>query len=408
MSIKFYDTNSLLELLDDAFNEKFVCSLKTIEEIENIKTSANKDLDIKYKARQLARLLDKHIGNYDVVIPDTETFELLNYMQLEHTPDNVILASAYMYNMHNPIEFISFDIACKLLAIHKFHLKIGQVHKNKNEYRGFIEKVMSEEEMAYFYEHNKENIFDLFVNQYLIIRNTEGEIVDCLKWNGEEYIPLYKKSIKSIAFGDKIKPKDIYQSMVIDSIMNNTITAISGKAGSGKSLLSLMTAMHLIETGKYDRLVVMFNPTKTRGASDLGFYSGSFIEKAMQNSIGQILTTKFGDRLAVDMLIQQEKIKLVSMADARGMEIRDNEILYITECQNTSVDLLKLCLSRASAGCKIIIEGDYNAQVDSYLFEGNKNGMMRAIDVLKGENIFGYVELQNVWRSKIAELVDKF
>jgi hypothetical protein len=108
-----------------------------------------------------------------------------------------------------------------------------------------------------------------------------------------------------------------------------------------------------------------------------------------------------------NLIMQQEKIKLVSMADARGIEIRDDEILYITECQNTSVDLLKLCLSRASSGCKIFIEGDYNTQVDSYLFDGNKNGMIRAIDVLKGENIFGYVELQHVWRSKIAELVDK-
>jgi predicted ribonuclease YlaK len=195
--------------------------------------------------------------------------------------------------------------------------------------------------------------------------------------------------------------------MVIDSLIKNTITAISGKAGSGKSLLSLLAAMHLIETGKYSRLVVMFNPTKTRGASDLGFYSGSFIEKAMQNSIGQILTTKFGDRLAVDMLIQQEKIKLVSMADARGIEIRDDEILYITECQNTSIDLLKLCLSRASSGCKIIIEGDYTSQVDSFLFNGDNNGMRRAIDILKGNDIFGYVELQNVWRSRIAELVEK-
>ena len=208
-------------------------------------------------------------------------------------------------------------------------------------------------------------------------------------------------------FRSKLKPKDVYQSMVIDSIMHNTITTISGKAGSGKSLLSLICAMHLIETGKYDRLVVMFNPSKTRGASDMGFYSGDFIDKAMQNSIGQILTTKFGDRYAVDLLIQQEKLKLVSMADARGMEIRDNEILYITECQNTSTELLKLCLSRASTNCKIIIEGDYNSQVDSYLFDGSKNGMKRAIEVLKGEDIFGCIELQNVWRSKIAELVDK-
>ena len=221
------------------------------------------------------------------------------------------------------------------------------------------------------------------------------------------FVELYKKSIRSVTFGDKIKPKDEYQHMVIDSIMNNTITSISGKAGSGKSLLSLVCIMNLIETGKYDTLVVLYNPTKVKGACDTGYYSGNATEKAMQNSIGGILTTKFGDRFAIDLMIQQNKLKLVNMADARGMEIRDNEILWITECQNTSSELLKLCLSRCSSDAKIIIEGDFDSQVDSYAFEGNKNGMKRAIEVLKGEDIFGYVKLQQVFRSKLAELVDK-
>ena len=185
------------------------------------------------------------------------------------------------------------------------------------------------------------------------------------------------------------------------------MTAIYGKAGSGKSLISLVTIMNLIESGKYDRVVIMFNPTKSRGASDMGYYSGDPTEKAMQNSVGSILTTKFGDRYAVDMLLQQDKIRLVSMADVRGMEVRDNEILYITETQNTSIELLKLCLSRASSECKIIIEGDYNSQVDSYLFDGTSNGMKRVINVLRGEEEFGYVHLPNIWRSKIAALVDR-
>jgi predicted ribonuclease YlaK len=290
-----------------------------------------------------------------------------------------------------------------------FGLNVKSVNSNnKIEYKGYTQKVMSEVEMAYFYENLNKNIYNLLINEYLVVKNKSGEVEDCYRWNGEKHLSLYKKPIKSITFGDKIKPKDIYQSMVIDSIINNTITTISGKAGSGKSLLSLVVAMHLIESGKYDKLIVMFNPSKTRGASDMGFYGGSFIEKAMQNSIGNILITKFGDKCAVEMLMQQEKLRLVSVADARGMEIRDNEILYLTECQNTSVELLKLCLSRASSGSKIIIEGDFTSQVDSYLYDGNNNGMKRAIEVLKGEDIFGYIELQNIWRSKLAELVDKF
>ncbi len=405
--MKFIDTNGLLVLQNRLLDEQFVISSKSLEELEHIKVSANKDQDIKYKARQVVRLLEENEGKYQVVIPDNETFEIIKDFQLEINPDNIIMACAYQYSQNNDIIFYTNDICCKLIARNRFGLRVGEIKNKTCNYKGYTEKTMLDEEMNYFYSHLKENIYELLDNEYLVIKNNKGEIVDTYRWNGESHISLYKKNIKSLSFGDKIKPKDIYQSMVIDSIMNNTITTISGKAGSGKSLLSLVCAMNLIESGKYDSLVVMFNPTKAKGSIDLGFYSGNFIEKAMQNSIGNILSTKFGDRYQVDLLIQQEKIKLVSVADCRGMEIKDNEILYMTECQNTSIELLKLCLSRASAESKIIIEGDFNMQVDSYLFDGDKNGMRRVVDVLKGSDVFGYVELKNVWRSKIAELVDK-
>jgi hypothetical protein len=60
VSIKFYDTNALLNLQEKAFEEFFVCSSKTLEEIEHIKVSDRKDPEIKYKARKLAHLLDKN------------------------------------------------------------------------------------------------------------------------------------------------------------------------------------------------------------------------------------------------------------------------------------------------------------------------------------------------------------
>ena len=138
----------------------------------------------------------------------------------------------------------------------------------------------------------------------------------------------------------------------------------------------------------------------------MGYYSGDSLSKSLQNSIGQVLVTKFGDPYIIDYLIQQDKLRLVSMADARGMEIRDNEILWITECQNTSIDLIKLCLTRVSDEAKIIIEGDYTSQVDSFVFEGTNNGLKRVIEIFAGHEEFGYVQLQNIWRSKIAELCE--
>ena len=393
---KFYDTCSLLAEIDNdnLFAERFYVSSTSLHELEHIKTSKTKTEDVRYKARKLSHLLDEHYNDYDVVVYN---FEISNYIIStlgldDAIPDNQIVGTARYIAEKEDIVFVTNDICLKNIA-RSVGLDVCNVEENNiDEYKGFIEKSLSEYEMAYFYEHISENMFGLLINQYLILKDEKDEIVDAYRWNGTQHEPLFKRNIQSLYF-DKLKSKDIYQSCAIDSLMNCTITAITGKAGSGKSLLALMSAMYLIEKGKYDRIVVMFNPTKTRGASDMGFYSGDFIDKAMQNSIGQILTTKFGDRYAVDLLLSQNKLKLVSMADCRGMEISDSEILWITESQNTSIDLIKLCLSRVSSGAKVFIEGDYLSQVDSNAFDGNNNGLKRMIDVFKGHEEFGYVQL---------------
>ncbi|GAA6313920.1 hypothetical protein F290043J8_19460 [Mediterraneibacter gnavus] len=409
----FLDTNALLNLGENAFKEKFIIAQKTLEEIENIKVSNSKDGEIKYKARQISRLLDKNDGEYEVVLYSPKIKDIIDSYFLSETPDNIILASAYYYNLNvSKVLVCSDDLNCKFISRNIFELPTKGVSdinlvKNLDEYLGYKELTLSDEEMSYFYCHTNENIYDCILNEYLIIKKSDGEVVDYRKWDGFEYKAVCEKTVRSTIFGDKIRPKDSYQTCAIDSIFSNTMTAITGHAGSGKSLISLISMMSLIENGEYDRVIIMFNPNKAKGAADMGFYCGDSTEKALQNSIGSMLTTKFGDRFAVEMLLQQDKIRLVSMADVRGMEVRDNEILYISEAQNTSIELLKLCLSRASSGCKIVIEGDYDSQVDSYLFEGNSNGFKRAIDVLQGESEFGYVHLPNVWRSKIAMLVDK-
>lgn len=403
---KFYDTNAVLKLQSKIFDDDFALSSTTLHELEHIKMSRNKDEEVKYNARKVIHLLDTYSDKYDVVTFTTDVDELMHEYGVFDSPDNEIIACAKYYSKENDIIFITNDICCKVIAKDIFKLDVESVGDNIDDnYKGFVEKSLSEEDMAYFYENLQENVFGLLINQYLILKDIKDEIVDAYRWNGTQHEPLFKRNIQSLYF-DKLKSKDIYQSCAIDSLMNCTITAITGKAGSGKSLLALMSAMYLIEKGKYDRIVVMFNPTKTRGASDMGFYGGDFIDKAMQNSIGQILTTKFGDRYAVDLLLSQNKLKLVSMADCRGMEISDSEILWITESQNTSIDLIKLCLSRVSSGAKVFIEGDYLSQVDSNAFDGNNNGLKRMIDVFKGHEEFGYVQLQNVWRSKIAELCE--
>ena len=404
MAKRLFDTNAILTDCTDISN--VIISSKTLEELENIKSSSHKDNDIKYKARVAVRAIREQ--KPEIVVVQKSDYDKIEELGLEITNDNLIIASAWRYSQENSIVFITHDVLCSLIANTYFGLDVEELKlKNDDVYKGYRVVQPTDEELSQAYsKDNCENIFGCLVNEYVIINDSDGNFCDVVKWTGEKYANIFNKNIRTMAFGDKLKAKDVYQRMAIDSLISNTMTCISGKAGSGKSLLSLLVAMYLIETGKYDRLVVLFNPCQVRGATQMGYYQGSLTEKAMQSNIGNILITKFGDRFAVDNYIAQGKIKLIPMSDCRGMEILDTEILWITEAENTTIDLMKICLSRVSSGAKVFIEGDFD-QTDNKLFDCN-NGMMRAIEVLAGEKEFGYVQLQNVWRSRIAELTDKF
>lgn len=400
----YYDTCSLLRLQEQAFQEPFWVNSITFQELEEIKTSAHKDEEVKAQARNLLRLFNSYEGLYQCWLSSQKDRDLLHEKGLPETNDNLILIGAYLLRSSD-VEFVTDDLSCRMMAQVLGLRTASPATATHDLYKGWRVIDVQDELLAEIYGNMSTNTLSLQTNEYALLKRN-GDIVDILKWDGKETKRVPAKTVKTKTL-DAIKPKDEYQRCAIDSILSNTMTIIYGRAGSGKSLLALSTALYLVETGKYDRIVILFNPTKARGATDLGFYKGSRIEKAMSNSIGEMLISKFGDRYVVDNLIGQEKIKLVSMADCRGMEVKDNEILVISESQNCSVDLLKLCLSRCSQGCKIIIEGDFKAQVDSYAFEGAKNGMRRAVEKLHGDALVGVVELPNIWRSKIAELVQK-
>lgn len=398
------DTSALMnneKILDKLINTyDVILSIVVIEELDHLKVSSNPTSAM--QARKAIKQISKYRKaiNYDFNKTISPVFKTSEGINNYNSNDDIIVSVALFHNAYLITNDLNLTIKAQAIGVKCIEIAAEKM------YEGYKEVVVDDMTLADFYSKPNVNCFDCITNEYVVIKNNNNEIVDLKKWNGESYVGLYNKNIKSVAFGDKIKPKDAYQKFAIDSLMTNNLSIISGHAGSGKSLLSLVTAMHLIENGKYDRLVILSNPTKAKGATDLGFYTGDMQQKLLQNSIGNILNTKFGDRTAVEILLNQDKIRLVSMADCRGMEIRDNEILYITEAQNTNSELLKLCLSRASVNAKIIIEGDYDAQVDSYAFEGSKNGMSRAIEVLKGEELFGCVTLKNIWRSRVAELVD--
>lgn len=195
MDYKFYDTSSLLLKADNLFDEKenIVISSITLQELEHIKTSSNKDAEIKCAARHLLKQLDKHMDKYDVVFYQPYMSKLIEEKGFEITSDMKILSCAIYYDTDiHPDEtiFITNDLALKQLA----NLFFGQdsimsiQEEETDNYTGYLELTMSGEEMNYFYSHLDENIYNLYINQYLIIRDKDtGEIADRLYWTGEGY-----------------------------------------------------------------------------------------------------------------------------------------------------------------------------------------------------------------------------
>ena len=96
MKYKFYDTCSLLLRANHLWEDDctLVISAVTLEELEHIKTAANKDPDVKFAARKIVHELDKHYGDYYVVIWTEELVEMLTDAGLPETNDSKIIASA--------------------------------------------------------------------------------------------------------------------------------------------------------------------------------------------------------------------------------------------------------------------------------------------------------------------------
>lgn len=96
-----------------------------------------------------------------------------------------------------------------------------------------------------------------------------------------------------------MKPLDIYQKLLFDSLSNNLITMARGPAGSGKSYISLAYLMSEVEHGKLDKIIIFCNTVATANSAKLGFYPGSREEKLLDSQIGNFLKGKFGGIVGV-------------------------------------------------------------------------------------------------------------
>ena len=408
--IKFYDTSSLLMNYNNLSKEHFAISSITLQELENIKTSNRKEEDVKHNARLITKYL-ANSDNYTVHIFNNNMLKPIEEKSLEITNDTKILATAIDFDTNDETIFVTNDLALKNIA----NLFFGEdsimsiTDEDSDSYCGYIEVTMTDEELSQFYLDKTQNPYDVLEHQYLIIKNTDGQVVDRQVWTGTEFEGLKFQAFRSTYLGD-VRPKkdDTYQMLAADSFLRNKITLIKGPAGTGKTFMSLAFLLNQLEYHRIDKIIIFCNTVATKNSARLGFYPGTRDEKLLDSQIGNLLSSKLGDKTQVERMIAEEKLILLPLSDIRGYDTSGMRAgIYISEAQNLDVSLMKLALQRIGEDSVCIIDGDEKTQVDDISFAGNNNGMRRASKIFRGHNVYGEVELKNIHRSRIAQIAEK-
>ena len=402
--IKLYDTNALIDLYDKIFNEEFYVSRISLRELENIKNSKNKDEETKYRARKLSKRFQEQSYMYHTVCTEFDNDPHLG------NDDKIIKAVKFLQDEGIDVVFMTNDACCYNLAkAEGLKVRSTGAESDDESYLGFRELNLTEEELSEFYSCKDAYMCkihpEILQNEYFFIK-AKDEVVDIYRRVGNEAKRVLYPVFNSEFFGD-VKPKDVYQRIAMDSMMNNQITIVRGPAGSGKSWLCMSYLFSLLEKGKIDKIIIFCNTVAVKNAAKLGFYPGDKNEKLLDSQVGNFLSSKLGSRIMVEKMIQEEKLVLVPVADARGYDTTGmNAGVYIQEAQNLDRELMKLLLQRLGEDTICLIDGDDTAQVDLDAYAGMNNGIKRAVEVFKGQDFFGTVQLQKVRRSRIAEVAD--
>lgn len=397
------DTNILMnpQAIKDVFEdfENITIPVEVLAELDNLKT---KEGQVGYNAREAIRNLKENLDDLNFLV--TENVE--NYNRKHMLVDDIILK--HCEEFPNAL-LLTNDFNMEIKAKSKGIKSQNYFGSEREEVRDVYYVEMRMDQYNSFLEKGDSPLLDeVPVGQFARILSPSNQVLGDYRYLGPGMwdIVADKKEIKTHIYD--VKARDVHQRCAIKSLKTDAFTVLTGPAGSGKTLLALAECLRRMNKNG-STVHIFVNPVKTRDTEQLGYYPGSKDEKLMSNFIGGILSSKMGDVIEVERLLHTGALKIHPFSDIRGIEIKAGDVMYITEAQNLSIDLIKLAIQRCADGSKIIIEGDYKAQVDKRQFEGHNNGLQRVIEVFTGTTAcdFGYVNLPHIYRSKMAEKAEE-
>ncbi|MEK4028769.1 MULTISPECIES: PhoH family protein [Bacillaceae] len=246
-------------------------------------------------------------------------------------------------------------------------------------------------------EANTALVREIIYRLLLIIRKGinigERDIMNAVQMgkNGTiEYLDeLYDQEITKNAKGKPIRIKTLGQQEYVTAIRRQDLVFGIGPAGTGKTYLAVVMAVHALKTGQVKR-IVLTRPAVEAGES-LGFLPGDLKEKVdpylrpLYDALHDVLGTEQTQRL-----IERGTIEVAPLAYMRGRTL-DDAFVILDEAQNTTKAQMKMFLTRLGFGSKMVITGD-RTQID--LPKGAQSGLVSAEQILNRVPSISFVHLE--------------
>jgi PhoH-like ATPase len=244
----------------------------------------------------------------------------------------------------------------------------------------------------------------LLPNEFVILRNPKKSALAVFDAENK----VLKRVDKAPAYG--INPRNAEQAFALNALMNRDIplVTLTGKAGTGKTLLALAAAL---EKRKQYRQIFLARPVVPLSNKDLGFLPGdldSKLEPYMQplfDNLG-VIQHQFAEAATqnrrIRELLKEEKLVVAPLSYIRGRSLV-KVYFIVDEAQNLTPHEVKTVITRAGEGSKVVFTGDI-FQIDHPYLNSHSNGLSSLIEKMRGQKVYAHINLEKGERSALSEL----
>jgi len=245
----------------------------------------------------------------------------------------------------------------------------------------------------------------LYPNQYVILKVYRSSQSAIARYDKERDSLLPLRPLFSSIWG--VTPRNVQQKIALDLLLDKEVplVTITGRAGTGKTLLALAAGLHLTqEEGAYQKLLIA-RPVVPLGR-DLGYLPGNKEEKLRpwMQPIYDNLEFLFSQRKGTleEVLAGLKNVEIEALTYIRGRTL-PHQYIIIDEAQNLTRHEVKTIVSRVGENSKIVLLGDPE-QIDHPYLDSRTNGLTYLVEKFKDQPLAGHVHLIKGERSRLAHL----